>query len=412
MAFVIWECENAAAGWRGYVGQRLRSAVVRIVRTLDNGSSSIPSNFPVLVSKEMAIIEPAFAWLLMLATVPGQSHSSETLRTYAEHLYEWFDTLEQSGLDWRAVSEVQVAAWRNRMLSGVSAHTRRPYARSTINDRVRTVCRFYQWAHQRGWIEALPFHFVDVRIHHARPAFLAHIRGHRGVTAANVLTVAQHERLPRALRVAELQRFFDQLTMPYHLMAQWALTSGMRRKELCGLKVAQVPSALHLAVEEYPLIGMALTVTKGGEPRTAYVPLQLIDRTQRYIAEEREPLVRRMKRRNAQYQSSNLLFLNRRGVPVTRAQWTRVFSHAFRAAGLTASGHWLRHTFAMMMLVRLQEQARRTPDINPLKVVQVLLGHRSIQSTSIYLRCVELHQRELSESIAWLYGTGCDEWRT
>jgi len=33
-----------------------------------------------------------------------------------------------------------------------------------------------------------------------------------------------------------------------------------------------------------------------------------------------------------------------------------------------------------------------------------LLGHSSIQSTSIYLRCVELNAPELSESIAWLYG--------
>ena len=66
--------------------------------------------------------------------------------------------------------------------------------------------------------------------------------------------------------------------------------------------------------------------------------------------------------------------------------------------------HWLRHTFAMTMLVRLQRQALVTPDINPLKIVQVLLGHSSIQSTAIYLRCVELNERELAGSIDYLYG--------
>src|SRR5690606_41338197 len=50
-----------------------------------------------------------------------------------------------------------------RMLSQPSLHTKRPYARSTVNDRVRTVCRFYAWAQGRGWIESLPFHFVEVR---------------------------------------------------------------------------------------------------------------------------------------------------------------------------------------------------------------------------------------------------------
>jgi hypothetical protein len=32
----------------------------------------------------------------------------------------------------------------------------------------------------------------------------------------------------------------------------------------------------------------------------------------------------------------------------------------------------------MTMLVRLQRQASITPDLNPLKIVQVLLGHSSI----------------------------------
>jgi integrase len=56
----------------------------------------------------------------------------------------------------------------------------------------------------------------------------------------------------------------------------------------------------------------------------------------------------------------------------------------------------------------LQARARENPLINPLKVVQLLLGHASIQSTAIYLRCVELHGRELAESIDYLYGALID----
>jgi len=83
---------------------------------------------------------------------------------------------------------------------------------------------------------------------------------------------------------------------------------------------------------------------------------------------------------------------------------TAVFAAAFHDAGLRGSLHWLRHTFAMTMLVRLQRQAATTPDLNPLKIVQVLLGHSSIQSTAVYLRCVELNARELASSIDYLYG--------
>ncbi len=376
---------------------------MRIVRALA-GYPEIPVDFPILVSNAMAINEPTFAWLIELATIPGRSHSVETIRTYNEHLYDWFDALEQSSLDWRMVGETEIAYWRNRMLAQASPHTKRPYARSTINDRVHTVCRFYSWAHQRGWIDALPFHFVDVRVKQRRKSFLAHVDPRPGVVAANVLTVAQSERLPRALRVDQLRRFSAQLKMPYRLIAEWALTTGMRRKELCGLHASQVPATAHLEAEEHPLMGVALKITKGDSPRTTYPPIQLLDRTHRYINEEREPLVRRLRAKRPDYRAPAELFLTRSGRAISKAQLTRVFSAAFHAAGVEGSGHWLRHTFAMTMLIRLQQQSRETPDINPLKIVQLLLGHSSIQSTSIYLRCAEMNAPELSESIAWLYG--------
>jgi integrase/recombinase XerD len=377
--------------------------MARIVRALA-GYPDIPANHPILVWDDMAIIEPAFAWLVELATIPGRSHAVETIRTYSEHLHEWFDSLEQSAMDWRKVSETEIAIWRNRMLAQPSPHTKRPYARSTINDRVRTISRFYTWAHERGWIEVLPFHFIDVRVTRRRPSFLAHVDTSPGVVAANVLMLAEHERLPRALRVDQLRRFFERLKMPYRLIAQWALTTGMRRKELCALDVLQVPETTHLDADEHPLMGVTLTITKGGAPRTSYPPIQLIDRTHRYIHEERGPLVRQLRAKRADYRAPSALFLNRHGHAISKTQLTRVFSEAFREAGVEGTGHWLRHTFAMTMLVKLQQQARETPDINPLKIVQVLLGHSSIQSTSIYLRCVEMNTREVSDSIAWLYG--------
>jgi hypothetical protein len=78
--------------------------MARIIRAA-MGYPEIPAGFPILVSEQMAIIEPAFAYLMELATLPGRSHAAETLRTYGEHLHDWFDSLEQSGIDWRSVSE-------------------------------------------------------------------------------------------------------------------------------------------------------------------------------------------------------------------------------------------------------------------------------------------------------------------
>jgi site-specific recombinase XerD len=382
--------------------------VARIVRALE-GYGVIPANLPILVDEDQAIIEPAFAYLLELATIPGRSHASETIRTYGEHLHDWFDSLEQSQTGWNEVGESEIAAWRNRMLAAPSPHTRRPYARSTINDRVRTVCRFYSWAHQRGWIEELPFHFVDVRVQHRRQSMLAYLDVRPGIVAANVLTVSEAERLPCALRADQLRRLFGALAPPYDLMASWALVTGMRRKELCALELFQVPETAHLDIDDHPLIGVGLTITKGDKARTVYPPIRLLDATHCYIDEVRTPLIRRLRRADRPYRAPSALFLNSRGRSVSHARFTAAMSAAFTAAAVVGTGHWLRHTFAMTMLARLQIQARTTPEINPLKVVQVLLGHSSISSTAIYLRCVEMHSAELEESVAYLYGALIDD---
>jgi len=372
--------------------------MVTIVRAVA-GNPGIPPSFPILLDAHMEIIEPAFAWLIEYATIRGRGRAAETVRTYGEHLHDWFDTLEQSGIAWDAIDEGVIAAYRNRMLEGPSPHTGRPYARATINARVHTVCRFYAWEHQRRLIADLPYTTAE--------HMLLDLEGPRpGLKAVNVntLTLAEAERLPRPLRADELDRLFAQLGSPARLAAEWALTAGLRRKEICGLMPDMIPDNRDIAPEDTPLVGVPLTITKGDRPRTVYPPIRLIDRTHWYIGEERARIVRQHRRRNPRYRPPPNLLLTTIGTAMTKKRLTALFAEGFAAAGITGTLHWLRHTFAMAMLARLQIQARDNPNLNPLKIVQVLMGHRSITTTAIYLRCVELHERDLSESLAWLYG--------
>lgn len=372
--------------------------MVTMIRALA-GEPGIPSGFPILLDRNMAIIEPAFAWLLEHATLRGRSHATETVRTYGEHLYDWFDTLEQSELSWDAINESVLAAYRNRMLETPSPHTKRPYARSTINARIHSVCRFYDWAHQREMISERPFRSVETIVFN-----LEGPRPGMRPRAVNLLSLAQAERLPRPLRTEQLDRLFAKLGTEGRLAAEWALTAGLRRKEICGLKPAMIPDSHDLEPDDHPLVGIALTVTKGGQPRTVYPPLRLIDRTNWYIGEDRARIVYRCRKRNGTYRPPDSLLLTTVGTAMSPKTLTTIFARAFAAAGISGTLHWLRHTFAMVLLARLQILARDNPNLNPLKIVQVLMGHRSITTTAIYLRCVELYEREISDSLAWLYG--------
>jgi hypothetical protein len=102
---------------------------------------------PLLLDSEMRLIEPACAWLLLyVAVVRGRTRSRETWRTYGEALYDWWQTLVMG-----EVGLAEIAAYRDRMLSGPRVRaardcTGRPFSRSTINGRIRTLALFYRGA--------------------------------------------------------------------------------------------------------------------------------------------------------------------------------------------------------------------------------------------------------------------------
>ncbi|NUP87710.1 MAG: hypothetical protein HUU30_18430 [Burkholderiaceae bacterium] len=57
-----------------------------------------PAGFPLLFTKQWQLIEPAVAFLHEHAI--QRAHTADTLRTYTEILYDWFDTLEQNDIPW------------------------------------------------------------------------------------------------------------------------------------------------------------------------------------------------------------------------------------------------------------------------------------------------------------------------
>src|SRR5258707_477318 len=96
--------------------------------------------------------DPSLRPLKQSTTRRLRAHTADTVRTYTEILYDWFDALEQSGIAWRDADAIDLVAYRNRMLEHPSAHTKRPYSVRTINHRVRGVLRFHAWAVRNGWL--------------------------------------------------------------------------------------------------------------------------------------------------------------------------------------------------------------------------------------------------------------------
>ena len=151
-----------------------------------------------------------------------------------------------------------------------------------------------------------------------------------------------------------------------------------------------------------------VTTTKGGKKRSVHAPLRLLERTRRYVTEDRESLINSCLKRDPTYKLPDSLFLNAFGHPVTLNRATRNISHAFRSAGLQGSLHSLRKTYAIAVYNVLCRYAKTHGHINPLQLLQHLLGHQNISTTGMYLRSSHVDDNQVPDDIPFLYGAAID----
>ena len=339
-----------------------------------------PAGFPLLFTKQWQLIEPAVAFLHEHSV--QRAHTADTLRTYAEILYDWFETLEQNDIPWDGADAVDLVAYRNRMMAQPSPHTGRPYRTTTINHRVRGVLRFYTWAVRMHWLDTSPL--ADK----ARDFALA--RQHRPVRAGcaptherSLFILRQYEPLPRPLVAEQARELLAKLAPPYDLMARWQLYTGLRISEVLRLRVSDIggrpiSATLHHAIE---------VIRKGCKPGYVIAPASLLDETDGYVCGLRFAWLQRA-RRKRRCADHTALFINARGSPAGRNAYQRVVSQAGVACAFKATTHLLRATFACMLLARLEHLASAGARINPLIVVKVLLGHEHVETTDRYLRAI------------------------
>lgn len=193
--------------------------------------------------------------------------------------------------------------------------------------------------------------------------------------AENLALPRRWKRLPKALSDDEIEKLLkpEEPATPALLCDQaifeLAYASGLRRAELCGLRLEQ----LHLEAGFINVIG------KGNKERVVPVGSKAVESLERYLKVGRPELVGKKSPAN--------VFLTQRGTsfsPVT--MWYRI-KRRVRRAGVSRNitPHMLRHSFATHMLEHGAD----------LRVIQELLGHASIGTTEIYTHVASSRLREV-----------------
>jgi integrase/recombinase XerD len=352
-----------------------------------------PVGFPLLFSSDMRLIEPAVAFLHEHAI--QRAHTADTVKTYTEILYDWFDALEQSGIVWSDADAVDLVAYRNRMLQQPSGHTGRPCSVRTVNHRIRGVLRYYQWAVRNGWLRTSPLigrasDFSVARRTRAR-------RRYGDDTDKSVFVLRQFEELPRPLTSTQAREILAELPPPYDLMARWQLYTGLRASELLRLSVKDIikhkPARGSAPEPAYRVIDV---LRKGRKNGYVIASTSLLEETAAYLAQYRSAWLRRATRKRRALPRSEL-FINRRGATVKKNTYQRAIHRAGEVCGFKAMPHLLRASFGCMMLARLEQLAKQGAAINPLLIVKILMAHESIETTDKYLRAVAIDTYVLAD---------------
>ncbi|MEO8739649.1 MAG: site-specific tyrosine recombinase XerD [Casimicrobiaceae bacterium] len=270
--------------------------------------------------------------------------AASSLESYRRDLVAWAAWLAEHP------GKALLDAERTDIEAFLAAQFRANAKATSINRRLSTLRRFYRLQIQQAGAKADP--------------------------TLRVQAPKLPRRLPKNLSEAQVEALLaapdveTTLGVRDRAMLETLYACGLRVSELVGLKLSQVSLEM----------GVVRVIGKGSKERMVPLGEEAIGWLSRYLTTARGELARATK--------CDAVFLTARRTPLTRqAFWQLVKRHGTRAgiARGALSPHVLRHAFATHLLNHGAD----------LRVVQLLLGHSDITTTTIYTHVARERLKQL-----------------
>lgn len=341
--------------------------------------------FPLLINNDGDAVQPAQNWLWDALVKSGRTSSKNTWENYGRAVYDFFGFALTNGYDWKAPSIEgglgAIEAWRDWSKGTLGLQS------STINQRLRIVIRFYEWAMKKGHIESLPFDYMTVQTSR-QPGFLAHVDTTGGSVSTPDVLLQQKKQTIAFLTKEQISVCHETLTNPTHqLMYELMVRTGLRQIECRTFpdfyvfdperrRDLQPGQKIRLHIDPADM------EIKYGKPRDIDMPYDLMEKLWAYSVR------RRQGRANNTPDGRELphLFLTEGGLPYSKDSIGAIFRTLSQRAGFRVTAHMLRHTYATYLLWSLRKSTAFQGE--PLLYVRDRLGHSDVSTTAIYLHLI------------------------
>ena len=348
----------------------------------------------VVLDAELVVHREASAFL---ACLQGADRSPHTIRAYAGRAALFLGWCAGQGVDWRGVELAQLARFKH-WLEVTPARTGRTRSGSTVNAILTAVCELLRFCARTGLIEAA----VAERLSQPRwlrftpPGFDAGESGQFRTVRARALKARAETPFPEALTSEQVDAVLACCRRPReHFMVVLLLHTGLRIGEALGLRrtdmhllpdsrglgCAVVGAHVHVRHRANPNGALA----KSRYPRTVPASDAVLGAYADY-QHERDGLV------GEDVTEMVLVNLYHRplGAPMRYRAAKGFFDRLADGCGFPVRPHMLRHSAATNWV-------RAGVDLD---VVQALLGHASLASTTVYLHARDEDKRRAVEAVA------------
>ena len=274
-----------------------------------------------------------------------RSLSANTIAAYLDDLAKLLHFLEEEGLEVREVTYEDL----QQLVAGLHDIGIHPRSQARIISGIKS---FYKFLLIDGYIQTDPTELLET------PKV--------GMKLPEILSVEEIDRILASidLTTAEGQRNRAMLEVLY--------SCGLRVSELISLRISDI----------YPEEEFIRVEGKGSKERLVPISKTALREIQNYLYYRGEQVVKRG--------AEDILFLNRRGAPLTRVMVFIIIKRQAELAGIhkNISPHTFRHSFATHLL----EGGAN------LRAIQEMLGHEKITTTEIYTHIDrEFLRREILE---------------